>query len=173
MDKPLFGKTAILAAAGVVLAGAAPARAQQAGEDYRTIVTIMRACATIADIPARMACYDNTIAANTRTPAPQAAVPVAPLAGGFAAETLPQQREAQRAQQDDAVELAVTAVRQLQPGVAVLTLADGGQWRFVDAASFSYDMPARGQTVRLERGALGSFYLHFNGQRALRIQRVQ
>lgn len=171
-----MNKSVVIALAGFALAGSVETQAQDAPADYRTIVTIMRACATIADIPARVACYDNTIAANGPAPARTITPEPAPLAApatGFGAETLPREREAMRAQQDDAVELAVTAIREMQPGIATLSLADGGQWRFVDAASFHYDMPRRGQTVRLERGALGSFYLHFNGQRALRIQRVQ
>ncbi len=175
MDKRRLRTRAAVGTALALLTGM-PLKAQESAEDYRTIVTIMRACAMIAEVPARVACYDNTVASagEARTSAAPLTTPLATRpAGGFGAETLPQARDAHRARQVDAVELAVTAIRELQPGIAVLTLADGGHWRFVDAASFGYDMPRRGQAVRLERGALGSFYLHFNGQRALRIQRVQ
>lgn len=174
-----------------VLALPQAARAQD--EDYRQIVTAMRACAAIADVAARVACYDaaslppaGAVVAGAGSSAPplaaaaspppsaprQAAVaPAAPT--GFGSETLPATREARAAQQDEALEIAVSAVREVQPGIAELTLGDGAQWRLTDAASFSYDLPRRGDMVRLQRGALGSFYLHFKGQRALRIQRVR
>lgn len=171
-----------------VLALPQAVRAQD--EDYRQIVTAMRACAAIADVAARVACYDaaslppaGAVAAGAGSsappplavaalpPRPAAVAPAAPT--GFGSETLPATREARAAQQDEALEIAVSAVREVQPGIAELTLGDGAQWRLTDAASFSYDLPRRGDMVRLQRGALGSFYLHFKGQRALRIQRVR
>jgi len=176
-------------ALALIAAGLALPMAAHAQEDYRQIVTDMRSCARITEIAARVACYDGAIApreqgsmAARAEPPPQsgtvpAAPPVAaappPVRPGFGAEMLPTTRAAREAEQDPALEARVAGVRQVQPGIAVLTLDDGAQWRFVDAASFSYDMPGQGDTVRLQRGSLGSFYLHFNGQRALRIQRVR
>ncbi|AKH42551.1 hypothetical protein FHS61_000321 [Altererythrobacter atlanticus] len=51
-----FGISAIL------LAGATPGAAQPT--DYEAIVRIMRECARIGDMAARVACYDNTIGAE-------------------------------------------------------------------------------------------------------------
>src|SRR5690606_22600108 len=94
----------IAVAAASALAASLPSQVQAQDEDYRTIVTIMRACSTIADVPARVACYDNNIrpgappvaaaapGASGPAPAPAArqaeAAPRAPT--GFGAASLPQ-----------------------------------------------------------------------------------
>jgi hypothetical protein len=174
---------AVAAAYGLLLATiAGQVHAQDRDEDFRATVMTMRSCAAIVDVPERVACYDRAVGrgdgaqsaarAAGASPAPAAIVQAAPLSG-FGAETLPQERAARQAELAGNVQLAVVAVRQNQPGIATLTMADGSRWRFVDPASFGFDMPRVGETVRLERGSLGGFYLHFNGQRALRIQRVQ
>jgi hypothetical protein len=177
----------LLAALAALAAPALAPAAQAQVEDYRQIVIAMRACAEISDITARVACYDGSIAPHgqvSASPSPssasppvQAAAPVvaaAPAtAPSFGSEMLPSTRQAREALEETTLDALVVAVREVQPGIAVLTLGDGAQWRFVDAASYGYDMPRRGETVRLQRGSLGSFHLHFNGQRALRVQRIR
>lgn len=157
---------------------AAPATAQEADEDYRRIVTIMRACATIEDVPARVACYDNNIGppdgrVNASAPPPPAPRLAPPPAAGFGADLLPREREARRSSQEQETEERVTAAREEQPGIYVLTLADGAEWRFTDSATPSYEVPGAGDLIKLQRGALGSVLMSFDGQRAIRVKRIR
>ena len=61
----------------------------------------------------------------------------------------------------------------VEPGLYLLTLEDGSQWRFVEAVPPSYDPPRAGSHVALQRAALGSFRMNFASQRAVRIRRVR
>ena len=168
----------LVAACGIV----AP-RPAEAQEDYRAIVTIMRACSQIADLPARVMCYDNNIraqpGATVGASGPQAAPSVVPPqahaapAPSFGSEMLPSVRAAERAQEDEAVNAQVTAIAPLEPGLFLVTLADGAQWRFVDAAPSAWNPPRPGDEVELERGSLGSVFLAYDGQRRLRVRRVR
>ena len=180
----------LVAACGTLAVAPRPAQAQ---EDYRAIVTIMRACSQIADLPARVMCYDNNIRAQpgatvgASVQGPQVAPSVAPpgqtftpptppqasAAAGFGSEMLPSVREAERAQEDEAVNAQVAAIAPLEPGLFLVTLADGAQWRFVDAAPSAWNPPRPGDEVELERGSLGSVFLAYDGQRRLRVRRVR
>lgn len=166
-----------LAAAAVVMgAMTAPASAQD--EDYERIVTIMRACAQIGDVMARVTCYDNNIGAGSVTaiPSPGRTTPPTPSGNedaGFGAEMLPQERERRLAARPDEVSGRVSNVSELEPGIFLLTLNDGAQWRFVDSAPFAYDPPRAGDTIELERGSLGSVFLTAGNQRRLRVRRVR
>ena len=164
-----------------------------AQEDYERIVTIMRACSQIEDMVARVTCYDNNVSASVRTssaPAPSAAPAVLPSRAaqpaiaaspapreeprGFGAEMLPQVQEAQRDTRGaDEITSTVTAARMVEPGIYLVTLADGAQWRFVDGATMSYSPPRAGDDVRLERGSLGSVFIHVRGQKGLRVRRIR
>ncbi|BBC72124.1 conserved hypothetical protein [Altererythrobacter sp. B11] len=163
-------------AALLLLACGAAATAQ--GTDYEAIVRTMRQCARIADVPARVACYDQTVGAErlisgeAAPAAPTAAPPPPPE--GFGAEALPRRVERdEREQEPDRVEAQVRAAEQLGPGVFLLTLADGAQWQFVDAVPFSYSPPRPGAPVEISRAALGSFQLRYSGQRPVRVKRIR
>jgi hypothetical protein len=200
--------TAALALTAALLL-ATPAAAQEQATDYEAIVRIMRECARIADVAARVACYDNTVGAErliadareapasappraapvpprrevaaapqpTSRAAPQTANGSASLAQppatrGFGAETLPVP-ETVREQQASEVQLAVTRAESVEPGIYLLTLEDGSQWRFLDAVPMSYDPPRSGAKVDLARASLGSFLMSYADQRSVRIRRVR
>lgn len=177
MSKRVAGITGILT---VAVVAAAPVHAQ---EDYKTIVTIMRACSQIDDVTARVTCYDNNIAPRTAegaaaSPPRAPSVPDLPTdsgrPAGFGAETLRQPATpATRAARPDEASLRVTAISERAPGIHLMSFDDGSQWQLVDAAPFSYSLPERGEAVIVERASLGSFMLRFSDQRALRIKRVR
>jgi len=176
----MTGRMLMLGGAGAACLGLiVPAHAQEKDEDYRRIVITMRACATITDVSARVACYDNNISPPSGQTAgvvnpvqPARRVDDSPPATGFGADLLRTERE-ERASQTQEAELRVTSSREEQPGIHVLTLSDGAEWRFTDAATFSYEVPRAGDTVKLQRGALGSVQMHFDGQRGIRVQRIR
>lgn len=179
---PRYFRRSTAAAIGLALAAqmpaAGPARAQ---EDYERIVMTMRACAGIEDMAARVMCYDNNVAPRSAGDgiAPPPLPPAAPRPGGgaqaegFGSEMVRPAREDSPDAAPDEMRAEVAQVERLAPGILLLTLADGAQWRFVDAAPLSYDAPRAGATVAFERGSLGSVFLSYQGQRRLRVIRVR
>lgn len=176
---------AVLVGTGALLSG--PQALAQ--EDYRAIVTIMRACAQIEDVPARVMCYDNNIrpsaaqaaaagatppsvAAPAAVPAPGPATGQAAASSSFGSEMLESVQRAERAEEPASHTAAVAAIVPQEPGIYLITLADGAQWRFVDAAPNGWSPPRPGDRVELERGSLGSVFLKYDGQRRLRVRRV-
>jgi len=173
----------------LVLAGAAtafvaaPATAQVSDQ---IVVNIMRECAKIDDPTARLACYDNNIRAAGANPNSVPGQMPAPggggavvdprSAGGFGADDL-------RARSDERFDPArngvseisaqVTAVAERQPGVYLVTLGSGAQWLFAESVGRDYRPPRRGETVEIERGALGSYLLVAGRQQGVRVTRVK
>lgn len=163
-------------AAAMAVAWPLPATAQD--EDFERTVIIMRACAQITDVAARVTCYDNTMAPAVAQP-PAARPPVAtpPQPQGLGAEQVVpdrvQAREVARERQAENLVAQVTGVARVSPGIFTLTLADGSQWTFVDEAPFGYAAPRAGSSVRIERGSLGSYLLRYDSQQSLRVRRLR
>lgn len=172
-----FGYRTLTAITALVLM---PTASHAQNEDYEAIVTIMRACSVIEDLVARVTCYDNNIAPGERASVSAAGVqPNSPPAAasprqaeGFGANMVASTRERARAEQTDEVEMQVSGSRMLEPGIYLVTMSDGAQWRFSDSAPGIYEPPRAGDTVRLKHGALGSVFMHFEGQEGLRVRRV-
>jgi len=178
---------AVLSAALVTVMVATPAWAQA---DFETLVRIMLECETIGDEAARVACYDNTMdtartvlarqgphAANPAVPIPESRAATAPSypaaaapAAGFGAETVRRPDVASEALPDATV-ARVASSRRIEPGIYRLVLEDGAEWQFTDPVPTDYNPPRAGRTIELERGALGSFFIKYAGQRGVRIRR--
>lgn len=60
-----------------------------------------------------------------------------------------------------------------EPGSNRLTLEDGGEWQFVDAAPLAYDAPSAGDIVTIERASLGGFLMRYADQRPIRFVRIR
>jgi hypothetical protein len=166
-------KARLFVAAALAVLAPSAAHAQ---EDFEAIVTIMRACAQIEEISARVTCYDNNIRPRTPGPAsPRAerprAQPPAAAPGGFAADSL--RRPSNSAKPEGQAQLRVSRAVEREPGIFLLTLDDGGEWQFVDAAPSSYDVPRSGKIVTIERGALGGFSMLYADQRSIRVRRIR
>lgn len=177
--------TAALAAGAACLA--VPATAQDASAD-RVTLNILRECARIADVMARVTCYDRNVGVEVAQPsAPQAPTgfganqlpqPPAPRAlpaetpGGFGANQLPQP-ESERSRRLDTLSAKVAAAVERTPGIWLITLEDGAQWQFVDAAPRSFDPPRKGSTIEFSAASMGSYLMQFRGQPGLRIRRVR
>lgn len=162
-------------AAGFAGLGLATSAGAQPAADYEAIVRVMRECARIADVPARVACYDRAIAAEPQTaqaPRDTAPAPPPPRATGYGAEALPQTR-AERAEQPERIELAIAAISEMAPRTYRLTVSDGGVWETTEAAPLTYDAPRKGSRIALSRAAMGGFQMEFAGQRSIRIRRVR
>jgi hypothetical protein len=179
----LAHRATILAAgtASLLLAGA-PAAAQI---DQNTAVNILRECAKIDDATARLACYDNNI--RNVGADPRVAVPgrmQTPQGGGapvdannprgFGAEDVRQPtRSSAPAGQLQEIDAKVTSVRPREPGFYQFTLEDGAEWLFAEGVTSTYRAPRAGSIVEIERGALGSFLMRYDGQNPVPVRRVR
>ena len=178
-----------LASAAAILAGASPATAQVADD---VVLNIMRECAKIDDPTARLACYDNNIRAggfDGRRPlvpgeGGRIAGSGAPNQGGseygpqgFGAESVrtPERFESyeQRGLGPDEITARITAVREREPGIYLITLEGGAQWLFTNTAPRGFRPPQRGDTVEVMRASLGSFLLRFDNQTSIRVRRIR
>lgn len=167
--------------AGVAVMGLSPSVAQ-AQLDGPTIANVLRECRKIADATARVACYDNiplgasaavATSGSAAHPAPPApAAPPAAASSRFGSNQLPRPASAETREADE-IEAEVASVTTRAPGVYLLTLTDGTQWRFIDPAPSSYAPPRQGSMVTIQRAALGSYLLRHAGQPSTRIRRVR
>jgi hypothetical protein len=182
----ITAQRAFLLLTGAAMAvSASPALAQV--PDAVTL-NIMRECAKIDDPTARLACYDNNIRAAGANPhsipgqmgAPRGggAVLSPNSPGGFGADDLkdptrfhPYGEQSSRGPGE--ITTRVAAVAEREPGVYLVTLDSGAQWLFAESTSRSYQPPKRGDTIRVEHGALGSYMMVVNHQQGVKVTRVK
>jgi hypothetical protein len=157
-------------AAGLLGLFAAPAYAQA---DDGALRGMLRQCALIADIPARVACYD-AIPEEEEEEEPEATTaPVAALRPtDLGNDQVPISR-ASEADESTAIESKVIAAVEREPGIHLLTLETGEQWLFIQGAPRSYTPPTNGSTVKIRTAPLGGFLLRYRGQPAVRVRRVR
>jgi hypothetical protein len=184
----ITAQRAIVLLGGAALAASAGPAPAQVNETI--VLNIMRECAKIDDPTARLACYDNNIRAvggNPNSIPGQMARPNgggAVLRGGGAAVTGfgaddVRQRAPERFSPGGTsggpseINAKVGAVAEREPGVYLITLQDGAQWLFTESGGSGYRPPRRGDTVELQRGALGGYLIVVNHQNAVRVTRVK
>lgn len=132
----------------------------------------MRQCRSIADVPARVACYD--------------AIPVgavAPLAAAVA--PTPQQREqafgmasvqapkSAVPEQDNSISSTIAGRFDGWSGNELIKLSNGQVWRVVDGSSAVLS-PVSNAKVTVERNFIGTFFLKIEGtNNSPKVRRVQ
>lgn len=184
----ITAQRAIVMLTGAALAVSAAPGAAQVNETI--VLNIMRECAKIDDPTARLACYDNNIRAaggNPRSIPGQMARPngggavVNPNApAGFGADDLRTQSPERFHQYGDnapggprEVTQRVADAREREPGVYLVTLNDGAQWLFAESVDRAYAAPHKGDSVRIEHGALGSYMMVVGKQQGVKVTRVK
>ena len=140
----------------------------------------MLQCRAIAEVPARVACYD-AIPVGVAAPvaAPLAAVPTAPAA------PTPQQREqafgmatiqAPKAvvpEQDKSISSSIAGRFDGWSGNELIKLANGQVWRIVDGSS-AVLAPTSDAKVTVERNLIGTYFLKIEGtNNSPKVRRVQ
>nr|WP_166175671.1 hypothetical protein [Altererythrobacter segetis] len=179
----ITAQRAIVLLTGAALALSATPSAAQV--DPGIVLNIMRECAKIDDPTARLACYDNNVRAGGavgaipgQMPRPSGggavANPNAP--SGFGADDLrTQSQERFNPTRNGAKEISTTVAdaRERQPGVYLVTLSSGAQWLFSEGVSQTYRPPRRGDSVRIERGALGSYLMMVGKQAGVKVTRIK
>ena len=176
----------MVAAGAVVLSGVgfAPAKAAE-----RT-TEAMLACADEADDAQRLRCFDAVVANVRKAPPPAATVAAAPAAAPPAAAppaaapqpaaptVTPEQKFGARGdikpdRHEDLSELnaTVTALGAKPHGELIVTLDNGQVW--AEIAANSRVRVKVGDTVKIERGALGSFSLIAPNGRSSKVSRIR
>lgn len=110
----------------------------------------LRACSRLQDSLQRLVCYDREIAAQ-----PAATSPVArPTLGE---ELVPAKARPAGGQVETSLTAVVAGLRELPQGTYAITLDNGQLWRQTEKARY---FPLNvGETVRIDRGILGSYQL--------------
>jgi hypothetical protein len=172
----------LAAGAAAATVAAAPALAQA---DRNAVLNVLVECAKIDDPTARLACYDNNIknAGGVARSTVPGRVRVqgggAPIAGnegpsGFGRENLrTEERFTGPPGQLQSIRPKVTAVAPREPGKYLVTLEDGAQWVFAQSVRNDYRVPVAGSIVEIERGAMGSFLMHYDGQGPVQVIRTK
>ena len=70
------------------------------------------------------------------------------------------------------IETTVTSARQFGYGNWRLTLADGSVWEQTDDVKLLFD-PRSGNKVHIYKGAVGTYRVNIDGQRGIKMRRVQ
>ena len=178
-------RVSILALGATALAfTAGPAVAQV---DRNIVMNILIECAKIDDPTARLACYDNNMRQVGATPRNTIPGQVRGVQGGgapvetqgpqgFGAEDLRSEDPARfsvRPGQIEEIHPRVASVTPREPGIYLLTFDDGAQWVFAESVAANFRVPRPGETVEIERGALGSYLMHAGQQPPVPIRRVR
>ena len=142
----------------------------------------IRRCRAVTDPVARLACYDALVVPpvasviNTESVAGKA---VSPTAAGLAASPAGQksnqfglEEKIASKNEVDAIESQITGSFEGWTSRSNIRLANGQVWQIVDNSSRAHYI--ENPTVRIRRGALGSFYLEIQGTNySPRVKRVQ
>lgn len=160
----------------VVCATSASARRAQDNGTPQSVDKLL-ACRQVADSAARLACYDGEIAKVATSLASKDLVVIdrerARAAGrslfGF---SIPNFGGLLGSGGDvQSIDGKVSAVARNSDGGWMLQLDDGSSWSQTDDSILGLP-PRKGDTVRVKRGVMGSFFLSVGGQPAMKAKRV-
>jgi hypothetical protein len=168
-------------AAVAILAGIAqakdktPAPPPQAWQD-------MVKCRQIAEPSARLACFDAQVAKVEQAAANGDLVladreSVRRTKRGLFGFGIPGggllgDSDDKNAEEISEIDSTVGSARQFGYGAWRITLADGSVWEQTDETKLVFD-PRSGSKVHIYKGAMGTYRVNIDGQRALKMRRVQ
>jgi hypothetical protein len=137
-------------------------------------------CRQITDPTARLACFDGQVA-KLEQAASNGDLVLADRETvrqtkrglfGFAIPGGGLLGDAKDAEEITEIDTTITAARQFGYGSWRITLANGSVWEQVDDTRLLFD-PKSGNKVHLYRGALGTYRANVDGQKAMKVRRVQ
>lgn len=139
-------------------------------------------CQQIADPAARLACFDAQVgkleqAANNGDLVLADRETVRRTKRGLFGFTLPGgsllgEREGQETEQVSEIDTTISSARQFGYGSWRITLADGSVWEQTDDGKLVFD-PHGGGKVHIYKGTMGTYRVNIDGQRAIKMRRVQ
>ena len=168
-------KKGVLAAAALML-GAGAAQAADRAPVLKAVVD----CRAITDGAARLACYDAAAATLDEAESKGDVVVLdreqrqqaRREAFGFTLPSFDIFSRGEPAEQLDRVSYKVARAWQANDGTWTMELDSGAVWRQTDQEQLSR-RPKQGATVEIRNAALGSYFMNVDGQRAIRVKRVQ
>jgi len=160
----------------MLIAGAQPAPNQAAQQRPQPLAALM-SCRAVRGGQERLACVDAALAALEKAEVEGAFLGIDPrllrreqreLFGLSNIRLPPAINTAQEEVQE--ISSTVARLRDLGFGLWVVELAQGGTWRMKEQ---SRHIPSVGDPVKIERGALGSFFMSIAGKRGIRSERIR
>jgi hypothetical protein len=180
----LSGARVRLCAAGVLIAAlsapqllAAPAPTpQQRAKELQQLID----CRKIADNAQRLACFDQAAATLDQAETKgdivvvnrEQARKVRRQAFGFTLPSISLFERGEKAEDIASTEGKIASARKTVTGRWEITLDDGAKWAQIDSTEIPID-PKPGQTVKINRGAIGSYLMQVANQRAVKVHRVE
>jgi hypothetical protein len=168
-------------AAGAALAAVAlgAAIAETAASPLPAAVQRLLDCRGAPDAT-RLACYDGAVAEFGKLVSSgeivvvdhERVAKVKRQAFGFSLPSLSLFEHTDKPQELEQVTGVVTHASLGGDNKWILTLDDGSVWQQTDAGNLA-KYPKKGSKVEIRRAAMGSFFMNVDGQRALRVKRVQ
>ncbi len=174
------GSLALLVlAASMVAAPALADKKDQLLDKRPPVFEALVNCRTIADAAERLACYDSKVAAideaeknNELVLADKESMKEARR--GLFGFSLPKLRLFGNDDGDSAEAELVTKVDsayQKSYGKWTIVLEDGARWSQIDTQVLARN-PARGMEIKIRKASMGSYFANVDGQRAIRMTRV-
>ena len=171
---------ALLLAGTMLVAGTAAAKDKAPPPQPQAYKDLVQ-CRSIPDAAARLACYDAQVG-KLEQAAASGDVVVADRASvreakkGLFGFTLPSLGLFGGGDDDKddikAIEGTIAMARTYGYGAWRITLADGSVWEQTDTEQLVFD-PVKGNPVKISKGALGVYRMNIDGQRAIKVRRVQ
>jgi len=171
--------------AATALLAVTAAGAQTGGSSGAAVIDAVKGCRAIAAADQRLACFDKATAAldsaiqtheitvmdkqevrRTRRSLFGFSVPDIPLFGGGSSKT----DSAAEATEVTELDTLVTAIKPVSYGKFDITTTEGAIWRNSDEIDFP---PKPGSKVHIKKGAIGNYFLRFDGGKAVRGSRVR
>jgi len=161
-------------ALGVWISMSAPSRAADPAPAVQSVFD----CRSIADSAGRLACYDQAVAAMARAEDAGDLVAIDRRqrsalhrqAFGFNIPSLNLLERDGTSVQDERLEAKVASASRDASGRWIIRLEDGAVWAQTDDGVLGRD-PRSGSTAVIHHGALGSFFIDFDGRPGFRAAR--
>jgi hypothetical protein len=168
----------VAAVAGVLVVGAA--LAETAASPLPAAVQRLLDCRATGADAARLSCYDAAVSDLGRLISSgdlvvvdhERVVAVKRQAFGFALPSLSLFERSDKAVELHQIAGTVARATQQSDGKWLIELEDGGVWQQTDNERLSR-YPHKGSKAEIRKKSLGSYFLNLDGQRALRMRRVQ
>lgn len=144
------------------------------------LIEALLSCRGRADEAARLSCYDQAAATLAQANSSGQIVVVdredvrrtRRSLFGFSVPNLPFfSNDDSQDEQPDEIEGTIRAARSIGNGKWLIELEGGARWQTTEASPMSRD-PAAGRSIKIKRGALGSYIVTVAGGRAVRAMRV-
>ena len=159
-----------------LIAAPAPALPADRAKELQQLID----CRKLADNAARLACYDQAAATLDQAEAKgdivvvnrEQARKVRRQAFGFSLPSISLFERGEKPEEVAQAEDKIASVRKLLTGKWEFHLESGAVWVQVDLTELPLD-PKPGQTVRIQKAAMGSFAMTVGKQRSIKVHRVE